>query len=460
MKTLFLLLALGFIADTAFGLVGGQKPKPNQFPALALLEDCTATKIGSHHFLLAAHCVVNAAETGDGESYVNQVKSEFTEGAEIGLDRETLHRKNHWTHRLKVARTFVHPAYRYTSLSDPWQKPQGISDIAVVVVDKATPEIPQLPLYRKPLAPGDTILKAGYGCPETAHDKILDWVSAGERELLYFETRVEDGAKAIASYHAGAKKSAKQLQYYASDEQRNYIASSFTVTRGKFHAGAPKKATDKGDAKEASLGYSDSGGPLLIAKGGKLSVAGVNAKSLLWPKEEHGTSLEPVAYDLHTRTDDTSFTGTSAWLDKVLAVEPGSAKKSLAIDGVLTATLDLTKIPKRGDLSFPNERDEPLLTKKYLRAERKKLELRLLTPSGRPCPIGIERVTIYDLNLEEDLVWALTPDKDEDEKKLKAVSPGTWEISHSANMVIESVRLGLKPSGAKSEEQVCLLQVQ
>ena len=361
--SLFILFLIG--SGPAFGLVGGRKAAPDQFPSILLLEDCTATKIGDVHFLLAAHCVVDAAGGGD-EAYQNQIQPKFSEGAEIHLDRKVTHEKGSWTHTLHVVRTFVHPAYRYTSVVHPWMKPQTISDIAVVVVDKKTPEIPVMDVASEPVAPGSTVVKLGYGCPEVLSEKIQSWVVAGGRELHFATAKTVAGTDALESYFRTARKSARDLEFYSTDKQRKFLTGSFNVTKGQYHAAPPKRESEKGDSSESSLGFSDSGGPLLVEKRGKYSVVGVNAKSLLWPKEEHKTKLEPVAVDLHTRVDTKSFTGTSEWLQGVLAVTSKNAKDKSFLDGQIAVAIDPEALPKAKD-SFD--------TRKYLRAEERSLIL-------------------------------------------------------------------------------------
>lgn len=439
------LYSLLLLSNVGFALVGGQKAAPDQFPAVALLEDCTTSKIGEFHFLLAGHCVVNGAGRGDDDAYLNQTLPAFAEGSEIRLDRDVSHRKGHWTDVLHVARTFVHPAYRYSSVGHAWLKPQGISDIAVIVVKEKTPEIPVLAFLTERLTVGEEILKLGYGCPETTAKKIKEWVADGDRELKFAASRVRAGVDSLRAYHDAAKKSAKALAYYSTSALRDFIAGSFTVTPGKFHAAPPKKDSDAGDAGEASLGFSDSGGPVLVKRRGKYAVVGVNAKSLLWPREEHGTLLEPVAFDLHTRVDAESFTGTAEWLKQVLAVTAAKAKGA-PLDGLLTGVV--------------SGKAESLVTRAYLRPEVEKLTLTLSSPAGGPCPRSLEKVELYDLNREDRLVWAAKPDEKNDEVALKAASPGRFVLTPDDAVKIESARLTLSGGKAPGSDAVCLFRLE
>jgi len=413
-------LALLFSAES-FGLVGGEKAAPDQFPAVALMEECTVAKVGDFHFLLAAHCVVKPG-LDDEDLYANQTLPTFAAGSTVRLDRAVDHTKGKWSHTLHVAHTFVSPAYRYSSVTHPWLKPQGIADLAVVVVKEKTPEIPQLSFVSTPLKPGEAVVKLGYGCPETESEKIRDWVTAGDRELKFAASTVEPGTDALASYVAGVRKKASAVEFYSTSSRREFIAGSFLVTAGKYHAGPPKKASDTGDAKLASLGFSDSGGPVLAKRKGKWVVVGVNAKSLLWPAAEHGTKLEPVAYDLHTRLDEETVTAAADWLGQVL--------DSKAPEGLLAGVVE----GKTGTT-------EVLLTHAYLRREVKKLTLALTSADGKPCPRPLEKAVVYDLNLEDSHTWASEPNEDEDEKPLKKQGPGRYVLTSATEMKVESLKL-------------------
>jgi len=443
--TLWFLLA----CSSGFALVGGKPATPGQFPSLVLIEDCTATKIGEHHFLLAAHCVVEAS--GEDENYTNQIKSTFSEGVTLSLDRALNHVKDKWSHSVTVARVFVHPAYRYSSVTQPWLKPQAISDVAVVVVAEKTPDIPILPVSDEPLIAGATVTKVGYGCPETTEDEIRAWVSSGNRQLLHADSTIVESAPAIAKYYSTATKSKRDLAFYSTNKVQEFIGGNFSVTRGKFHRKPPSGEKDKGDAKEVSLGFSDSGGPLLAKQKGKWAVVGVNAKSLLWLAAEHGTKQVPVAYDLHTRLDRDNFSGTSAWLHAVTTLTPGRVKSHASLDGLFATVVDPAAWKKQ---------KEPWLTKEYLREEGKSFKASLTAATGKPCSLGLKKLELYDLNNEENRVFALDPNEDEEELPLKASGEGQWKVSSKQELKVESVLVEFVGPKPKIDDSACLFRLE
>lgn len=474
MKTaLIFMLSLGIVTPT-MAIVGGRKaaqvpvdkfsavlPEKGLFPAQVLIADCTSTKIAEQAFALAAHCVVDSTQR-DESNYVNQLLPAFEEGTTLRFDRKVHHKADQWSHEARIIRTLVHPAYRYSGSLQSWLKPQAISDIAVIIIDKKTPEIPIMEIDDAPLAVGDEVIKMGYGCPEIESGKIIEWVVNKERELTYELSKVVTAVDSIARYYQSLKKSAQDLPYYSEAPRQEFIAGSFNMTKGKFHKAPPAKKTDQGDPKEVSLGFSDSGGPLLVKRGKVWKLAGINAKSLLWPKEEHHSGLEPVALDLHTRVDKENFSGTNEWLKEVISLSIPALKKKKVVGARLSVALnreDLTAKKKDKIAWFPSENEEGATLREYLRSESKIHRLSITTPTGAPCPLTLERVTVHDLNSEDDPVWAIKPEKDEDELSLKSIAPGVWELKHSDLLLVESARFGFSLPLPESK-LACLIRLE
>ena len=82
--------ALMCASSTGWSLVGGTKVPIGLYPSIVLIDDCTATKVGDYHFLLAAHCVVDGAEYGGDDSYANQLKPGFGEEATLPVSRSPI----------------------------------------------------------------------------------------------------------------------------------------------------------------------------------------------------------------------------------------------------------------------------------------------------------------------------------------------------------------------------------
>jgi alpha-tubulin suppressor-like RCC1 family protein len=213
-------------------LVGGHAAIPSELPATVTISgsfdgltvSCSATKVGTRHFLLASHCVTNGL-TG-------ALTPPFTAGGHLAMLANSDGMRSRG---LTVAQTSLPSVHYYV------QPPvTGAPDAAIIRVIEDTPEIPLAVIDANPLQPGAAVIKTGYGCEEVL----------GPARLKLHPTMVRSPAL---------------LQPYYSPTVATALAGSFQSTPRQHH-----------DATTAQLCPGDSGGPLYLDAQPELLVVGVN----------------------------------------------------------------------------------------------------------------------------------------------------------------------------------------
>lgn len=174
---------------------------------------CTATKLGEHHFLTAAHCV-DSAVVGDRLHVTNQIDGNFN-----SPDAYT------W---LTFDGITIHPTWDGAVASDG-------ADVAIFDVKEATPNIPafeQEQFDTRVFPDGEWARSIGYGCDDTGSN---------------------DGQKQWADFQAYSRSS---LHDSEEGEYRRSIVSFTPPVR---------------------VCPGDSGGPLIQTRGGHWRIVGVNS---------------------------------------------------------------------------------------------------------------------------------------------------------------------------------------
>lgn len=137
-------------------------PLDQRFPSTVYIPDCTASKVGPRALLTAAHCVTNAGTmTLDREFEPGAALTLYT-GEDLAAAGEA--------HPVRVLGTFIHPSYaaalvRAQGKGIPKADYDTVFDLALIVVDRDTPEIAEGTLDHEPLplSPPQAIQLGGYG---------------------------------------------------------------------------------------------------------------------------------------------------------------------------------------------------------------------------------------------------------------------------------------------------------
>ena len=162
------------------------------------------------------------------------------------------------------------------------------ADVAVIELATDLADVPVATVASAPLAAGERVTVLGFGC--TAGVLVADTREA--LTLKYAETKLVPAERAV---HDGSPVLATELAQ---------VAGIYSLTAG------PGAARSK-----AGLCPGDSGGPLYAKRDGVLVVVGVNSNYTLGPEAKDSVGL-PVT-NWHTRLDDASRHGISAWLKTV-----------------------------------------------------------------------------------------------------------------------------------------------
>ncbi|MBS1958434.1 MAG: S1 family peptidase [Bdellovibrionales bacterium] len=282
MKKFSVLLGVlcAFSAMASSDIINGQKARPGQFPFIVKMTGCTATKVGPRHFLIAAHCLYLGPGTFNPPPRMTIRAQEILEPTTLSLAR--------------VVRAPVHPTWleacrnRCTGheTGGPRDKP-GRADIAMVEIDRDSPEIPIAPVLYTSVPLGTEVTLAGYGCTRGIN-------SGGNGDLTYGTTRL-GGPELLR--HPGSL----YLPIAA------VTAQSFLITPGTSL-----------DPTAPALCPGDSGGPLLVQVGGKWNLIGI-ASDYTFTGYYEASGAIPMT-NLHTRVDDQSLHKIGEWIRANLAL--------------------------------------------------------------------------------------------------------------------------------------------
>lgn len=248
-------------------LTGGTPARPGEFPAtLNIKGNCTASRVGPRHVLVAAHCVHDAA--------ANRVHPSFAPGASIGLTNSLTLTATTPFLTYTVEQTYLHPAWTaacrrpcYVNVLSGSYPP----DVAVIVLRQPlSPALPEAAVeVSRSAAAGQAAVITGYGC---------------ERGLN------------------GGAPSPPRLKL-----DRLLLAQS-TITDARFTGSYFMSPGQRTRPSDASLCYGDSGGPVYRNDLQMRTVIGVNAYYSF--SDSSGIST----YNWHTRLDSASRHDIGGWL--------------------------------------------------------------------------------------------------------------------------------------------------
>ncbi len=227
---------------------------------LVRIGGCSGIKVGPVHFLTAAHCIARAYGGGgyartpasgatvsvSSSSYDDlEDRYEFTQGADAVVDHVTVDYR--WAYACSIPGTSIDnatgvlgPSCRTTSFTLEATETYGNApDIALIVVrdlvraPKSVRHMPAMPVSTRALEPGAKVTLAGFGCSDTP----------------------PPGAFFYPELHVG--------------EAKVVAAPSDALTLGPAYLFT--------DTAQARICPGDSGGPVLVERGGRLMVAGIHA---------------------------------------------------------------------------------------------------------------------------------------------------------------------------------------
>jgi hypothetical protein len=230
--------------------------------------------------LLAAHCLHDTASNG--------ISSRFLAGQDLYISTDKVPHPDQSSYfPVHIVQTHV-PQTWFDACT---KTPCGVNvltashppDVALIVVDTETPQIPEAWIDPNPVQPGDGLVIGGYGC-ET------DVGKASEFDYSKSRLKVSHVAALPASslLHRGTSVA-------AGDEDN--VAASYVISEGASLR-----------ASAASLCPGDSGGPAYRDDAEQRTIVGVNAYYSFPPTSGVATT------NWHTRLDDDSRYGIGPWL--------------------------------------------------------------------------------------------------------------------------------------------------
>lgn len=160
-------------------LAGGEFARAGLFPAAVAIPGCTATKIASHLFLTAAHCVIDVGLRGMAKQFVDGATFNLYYGVQLAHAVKF---------PVKVRRAVVHPSYVAALRAHALSKKSGLFsgtdesvDIALVEIVEETPGISVAVLSDRSPSDGMPIVIGGYGCE---YDYVREQMEAEERRKM------------------------------------------------------------------------------------------------------------------------------------------------------------------------------------------------------------------------------------------------------------------------------------
>lgn len=263
-------------------LIGGSYLEDGDLPSTLLIKDnCTASKVGARHILLAAHCVWDKG-----------LQPMFADGKQLRVTSAASATSTTPFQTLTIRHTNVGPEWvENCSSADSMCMAAGYdnehraSDVAVVETVEEIANVPVAAIDTEPLQPGEAVIVTGYGCQGSVGgywSYSSSNLKAGVVQLL----------PAQATIHSGSQ---------VTPENVSHVAGHDLITPG------PAWTTPG-----PGLCPGDSGGPLYRAKGGGATIVGVNGS---YTFSGVGGGL-PVT-NWHTRLDTATARNVGAWLKAV-----------------------------------------------------------------------------------------------------------------------------------------------
>lgn len=266
-------------------LIGGSYLADGDLPSTLHLKssqgNCTATKVGARHILLAAHCV-----------WETSLRPSFAEGQPIQVTTAANATPTTPYQTLTIRHTNVGPEWVERCSSDTsacmavgYDTDHRASDVAVIETVEEIINVPIAVIDTEPLAPGEAVIVAGYGC----QGSVGGYWPSGTTNL---KASVVQLLPATATIHSGSQ---------VTPENVGQVAAHDLITPG------PAWATPG-----PGLCPGDSGGPLYRAKGGGATVVGVNGSYTF-----SGVSGGLPVTNWHTRLDHATARDVGSWLASV-----------------------------------------------------------------------------------------------------------------------------------------------
>lgn len=308
-------------------LVGGTVAGDADIPsALVIQSNCTASRVGPRHILLAAHCVTDASRRP-----ATVIAAAFEPGQKIHLSRErVVHNVGDAPTKfveVEVESVTPHPSWVEDCMArgdECMQAQEGPSSPADVAIIRTRDELPIGKIASvdlRPVRTGEKLLISGYGCEKGYIDATTDPHTYDTQKLRMERTFA---LPASAMFHEGSF-------FSRSPELETRLTGTLVVTPG-----------NKMDPRHASLCPGDSGGPLFRDTAGQDVIVGVNATYTFL-----GDARDPayVAYtNGHTRLDRDAQKGVGAWLAG-LGVRTTTTREPSALAGTIACPAGFSRRP-------------------------------------------------------------------------------------------------------------------
>lgn len=252
-------------------LTGGDPATNADYPATVILGGCTAAKVGPRHFLLAAHCVNDDTAHVSGDfapgSPISVIVSHPNDGTPPNLN-------------LTVQQTYVHADWTNACVAPcPVNilSPGNPPDVALVVVQQDSPNLPAAWIDGRPLVDQDPVVVTGAGCESGLN-------GPGSPRRVKFEKTNVLTPQALTAHPMP-------------QNEIDVLAAGYWLSPGQSL-----------NSEEASLCFGDSGGPAYRDDPTQSLVVGVNAYYSF-------ISSNGISYtNWHTRLDASSASHIADWL--------------------------------------------------------------------------------------------------------------------------------------------------
>ena len=262
--------------ESGDALIGGKAASADQFPSTVFLKGgCTAAKVGPRLVLTAAHCALDTAT----------VSPKWKPGDVLGVSRTPA---DGFDDHVIVA-VHVHPDWIaecnrvYCASADAAAKVDA-PDVALIELETDV-GVPIAVIDPSFLPVGVSVLEVGFGCtqgvsmPDARRAKTLLWSRTQTSAVNHV---LHDGSPVAETDLAN-------------------LSANYAMTDGPGRSKA-----------SSGLCPGDSGGPLYRARGGRLSIVGVNSNYTFAPEDSDAKGL-PVT-NWHTRLDNGSSHHVAIWL--------------------------------------------------------------------------------------------------------------------------------------------------